>query len=132
MNMVDGMRRSPGCEKGSGFGFLFAGLVAAVSEFAGAVGIEGGVGFGEAGVDVFAPGLESGAHGFGALGFLGGQVFGFTEVGGEVVEFDVVVLEELDEFPVALADGAGGGAVMVVGEVPVEGRSRQGCGGVAE
>ena len=38
----------------------------------------------------------------------------------------MIVLEEFDEFPVALADGAGGGAVMVVGEVPVEGRSRQG------
>ena len=72
MSMEEGLTRSPGAEKGSGFGFLFAGFVAAVSEFAGAGGIEGGVGFGEAGVDVFAPGLEGGAHGFGALGFLGG------------------------------------------------------------
>ena len=124
MSMADGMRRSPECEEGSGFVLLFAGFFFAVFEFGGTGGIEGGVGFGEAGVDVLAPSLEGGAHGFGALGFPGGQVVGLGEVGGEVIEFDVVVLEELDEFPVALADGAGGGAVMVVGEVPVEGSSR--------
>ena len=54
---------------------------------------------------------------------LRGEVGLFAEVGGEVEQFDAVVLDPMDEFPVADANAAARAAavVAVVGEVPEEG-----------
>ncbi len=58
------------------------------------------------GFGVLLPVLEFGVQGFGSFGLDGGEVPGFAEVFTEVVEFEVMVLEELDELPIAAADGA--------------------------
>ena len=63
------------------------------------------------------------AQGFGTLGKLGGEIGGLSEILLEVVEFERFVVVELDEFPVAVADGGSGGpgGAVVVGIVPEEG-----------
>ena len=70
---------------------------------------------------------------FGFIGVRGGQVFRFAEIVSQVVEFEVAIFEEFEEFPVAVADGAdGGGAPLVAsgaqvaGEVPEEGLAIRG------
>ena len=42
-------------------------------------------------------------------GLFSGEVLGFAEVVGEVVEFEGMIFEEFDELPVTGTDGAGGG-----------------------
>jgi len=59
-----------------------------------------------------------------------GEVIAFADVFAEVVEFEAVVFEEFEEFPIAVADGTGGGrapgvftGAEIAGEMPVEGRA---------
>ena len=70
---------------------------------------------------LLAPGeqlVEQAVAGFG-LGL--GEVFGFGEVGCGVVELDFSIEEELDEFPIAVADDGAGRVFVAAGDVPEEG-----------
>ena len=91
------------------------------------VGVVIGVGDGEGCVDFFLPGVELGEEGLGFVGEFFVEVLFFGRVVFEVIELDVVVFEELDQFEIPSADGAAGhGAPLtltgaeVAGEMPVE------------
>jgi len=66
------------------------------------------------------PGTEGIVQGAGLVGEGGGEVFLLGDVGFEIEQLDAAVFKRLDEFVVALADGAEwGGATEVAWEVPV-------------
>ena len=77
------------------------------------------------------PGTQARAELGGALGLCGGQVVLFTGVVAEAVEFDVVILEILQQFPVAAADrtdrGSSGVIVGVVEQERVAGEALLGA-----
>ena len=60
----------------------------------------------------------------------GGEILGFADVLPQVIEFDVLVLVELDEAEVSLAQGAVGcgPAGMIVRVVPIDRIALQGAG----
>src|SRR5690606_38312256 len=89
--------------------------------FVGAGGIVVGIGRWHFGADGFAPGGELRAEGFGPVRKLGREVGLFADIAAKVVEFEVAVFVELDEFPVAFADGARRSGMVVMGIVPVDG-----------
>ena len=50
---------------------------------------------------------------------LGGcEVGGLSNILVKMIQFCATILQKFDQFPVAAANGAGGGAVMVVRQVP--------------
>ena len=65
----------------------------------------------------------------GPIGLGGGQVVGLAQIVGQVVELDVIVFEELDQLPIAVAHGSAGNAplVSVVRIVPIERPLRPAC-----
>lgn len=87
-----------------------------------------GIGDGELGVGGGEVGVETSGEGFGFIGFRGEPVGFFLRVGGDVIEFLVMVLVEADEPPAVFEDGAvgGGTAGVVVRVVPAERAGGQG------
>jgi hypothetical protein len=102
---------------GSGFGLGGTGGAAA-----GLIGLVAGIGCGQAGVGILLEAAEFGQQLGGALGFGFGEVVLLADVLGEVEEFDALIIQPLDEFPVASADGGRGRAALiaVVGVMPKE------------
>lgn len=89
--------------------------------FLAAGGVEVRVGSGHGGVDGLSPGRELTLEGGGPAREDGSEVLLFADVVLEIVEFACAVGEELDQLPVAIADRAGGGRVVVDRIVPVDG-----------
>ena len=85
-------------------------------------GIVLGIWDGELGVGGGEVGVETSGEGLGFVGFRGEPVGFFLRVGGDVIEFLVMVLVEADEPPAVFEDGAvwGGSAWVVVRVVPAE------------
>lgn len=95
-------------------------------ELSGLAGVLGGIVLGigdrQLGVGGGEEGVETSGEGLGFVGFGAEAVGFFLGVGGDVIEFLVMVLVEADEPPAVVEDGAvwGGSAGVVVRVVPAE------------
>ena len=91
-----------------------------------------GIGRGQARADPRAPRGERIAEFAGAGGLAGGEIVFLSGISSEIVEFEHVAFKELDELPIAPTERAGGSAVVVVRQVPVEGIPGKRRGGIAQ